>query len=254
MSIRPKRIEEIKSYIYQNKTVTLEQLCREFKVSMSTLRRDLEEILQEKDIKKIYGGVTTTKRKELVPFDERNITNQEIKERIAIKAASLVENGDIIFIDSGTTTFHMIEALKEKKDITVITNNLEIIVQAVPYPDIKIISLSGMLSRKTLSFTGMMAAQVLQNYNIGKAFMAATGFSVENGITNSSPPETEIKQTAVQRSQQTYLLADSSKSGVISLMTYCSLDKIDALVTDAQPSNGICDFMNAHGVRIIIAE
>ena len=253
MPMRSKRIEEIKNYIYTNKTVTLDQLCSEFEVSMSTLRRDLEEVLQEKDIKKIYGGVTTTQKKGLISFDERNIANRELKERIAAKAASLVENGDIIFIDSGTTTLHMIEAMKDKSDITILTNNIEIIIQAIPYENINIISLSGTLSRKTLSFTGTMAAQVLQNYNISKAFMASTGFSIENGITNSSPLETEVKQMAVQRSRQTYLLADSTKSGVISLMTYCTLDKLDALITDALPAKDICDFMERHGTRIILA-
>jgi DeoR family transcriptional regulator, myo-inositol catabolism operon repressor len=254
MPMRSKRIEEIKNYIYTNRTVTLEELCNKFDVSMSTLRRDLDDVLHEGNIKKIYGGVTATQKKGLVSFDERNIANREQKERIAIKAASLVENGDIIFIDSGTTTLHMIEAIKDKNDITILTNNIEIIMQAIPYENINIISLSGTLNRKTLSFTGTMAAQVLQNYNISKAFMASTGFSIENGITNSSPLETDLKQMAVQRSRQTYLLADSTKSGVISLMTYCTLDKLDALITDNRPPKDICDFMEQHGIRIITAD
>ncbi len=254
MPIRSKRIEEIKSYIYANKTVTLDQLCKEFNVSLSTLRRDLDEILQEKDIKKIYGGVTATNKRELVSFGERNISNSIKKEHIAIKAASFVENGDIIFIDSGTTTLHMIEAMKDKKDITILTNNIEIIIQAIPYENINIISLSGTLNRKTLSFTGTMATQVLQNYNIGKAFMASAGFSIENGITNSSALETDLKQLAVQRSQKTYLLADSSKNGVVSLMTYCQLDKINALITESTPSKEITEFLNQKSIDIILTE
>ena len=192
--MRPKRIEEIKDYIYENKTVTLDQICENFDISKSTIRRDLNEILENSDIKKIYGGVTVLSKKELTSFEERNISNLKIKERIAATAAELVEDGDIIFIDSGTTTLRIIDSIITKKDLTILTNNVEIILRAIPYDNLNIISLSGTLNRKTLSFTGSSAAQVLQSYNISKAFMATTGFSIVSGVTNSSPMESDIKR------------------------------------------------------------
>ncbi|WP_277668808.1 DeoR/GlpR family DNA-binding transcription regulator [Caproiciproducens galactitolivorans] len=252
--MRSKRIEEIKEYIYENKTVTLDQICNNFKISKSTIRRDLSEILANGDIKKIYGGVTVLPEKELTPFEERNISNQQVKERIAAAAAELVEDKDIIFIDSGTTTLPIIEHIGTKKEVTILTNNVEIIIHAIPYNNLNIISLSGTLNRKTLSFTGSSAAQVLQNYNISKAFMAATGFSIASGCTNSSPLESDIKRMAVQRSQQVFLLADRSKCGVVSLITYCNLSKINTLITDEYPPEDICDYIEDHGGRILIAK
>ena len=252
--MRSKRIEEIRDFIYLNKTVTLDKICEQFDVSKSTLRRDLDEILTSGDIKKIYGGVTVLPRRELVSFEERNISNPEAKRRIAAAAADLVEEDDIVFIDSGTTTLPIIDFIKEKKNITILTNNVEIIVRAIPYENINIISLSGTLSRKTLSFTGATAVQVLQNYNISKAFMATTGFSVVNGVMNSAPVESDIKHAAVQRSQKVYLLADSSKCGVISLITYAKLDQIDALITEAEPTPDLREFLERCGKRILIAK
>lgn len=252
--MRSKRIEEIKNCIYKNKTVSLNQICHEFNISKSTLRRDLDSILAEGDIKKIYGGVTVLPKKGLVPFEDRNIAHPIEKMQIATAAAQLVENGDIIFIDSGTTTMHILETIKDKKDITVLTNNVEIILQAMPYNNINIITLSGSLNRKTLSFAGNYAAQVLQNYNISKAFMATTGFSIANGVTNSSPVESALKRAAVKRSQTVYLLADSSKCGEVSLMTYCGLDQIDVLITESEPAPDICDFMKENGHKILIAK
>lgn len=253
--MRSKRIEEIKDFIYLNKTVTLDKICEQFDVSKSTLRRDLDEILEKSgDIKKIYGGVTVLPRRELVSFEERNISNLEAKRKIAAAAADLVEEGDIVFIDSGTTTLPIVDFIKEKKNITILTNNVQIILRAIPYGNINIISLSGTLSRKTLSFTGATAAQVLQNYNISKAFMATTGFSVASGVTNSAPAESEIKRTAVQRSQQVYLLADSSKCGAISLITYCRLDQIDALITEAEPTPDLRRVLEQNGKQILIAK
>ena len=251
--MRSQRIEEIKNYIYENKTVTLDDICGSFHISKSTLRRDLNAILQSSDIKKIYGGVTALPKKGLISFEERNISHLEVKRKIAQAAARLIEENDIIFIDSGTTTLPIIDYIKEKKNITILTNNVEIILHAIPYENINVISLSGTLSRKTLSFTGPSAIQVLQNYNISKAFMASTGFSIISGVTNSSPSESDIKRAVVQRSQKVYLLADSSKCNVVSLITYCGLDKIDTLITEAYPPKEICNFIQNSGNDILIA-
>lgn len=241
--MRSKRIEEIKNYIYENRTVALDQICGNF-----------DEILRETDIKKIYGGVTTLPREESTPFEERNISNSKAKEQIAAAAAKMVEDGDIIFIDSGTTTLNMIEFIKNKKDITIFTNNVGIILRAIPYDNITIISLSGTLIRRTLSFTGTSSAQVLQNYNISKAFMASTGFSIANGVTNSFPLESDIKRTTVQRSRRVYLLADSSKCDVVSLITYCDLDKVNFLITEANPSKEICNYIMQYGNKILLTK
>ena len=221
---------------------------------MSTLRRNLESILADEDIKKIYGGVTVLPKKRLIPFKDRNITHSAEKMQIAAAAAQLIENGDIIFIDSGTTTMHMLETIKDKKDITILTNNVEIILQAIPYDNINIITLSGSLNRKTLSFAGNYAAQVLRNYNISKAFMATTGFSIANGVTNSSPVESDLKRAAVERSQMVCLLADNSKCGEVSLMTYCGLEQIDVLITNSEPATEIYEFMNKHDHKILVTK
>lgn len=124
--MRSQRIAEIEQYIYANKTVTLDELCEVFQVSKNTIRRDIEEIVQNPDIVKTYGGVMINNqtKKLLVSFAERNINHQDVKRKIAEKAASLVEDGDSIFIDSGTTTLYMLEYLKNKK-ITLLTNNVE---------------------------------------------------------------------------------------------------------------------------------
>jgi len=173
---------------------------------------------------------------------------------IAIKASELVEDGDIIFVDSGTTTSHMVDSIKDKHNLTILTNNLELMIRAIPYENIHIISLSGTLNRRTLSFAGQSAVNILENYNISKAFMASTGISIENGVTNSSMQEYEIKQTAVQRSKQVYLLADSSKFDVVSLMTYCDLKKINLLVTDSRPPQKFYDLFHSYSHKIILVD
>lgn len=252
--MRPKRIEEIRNYINENKTVTLDQICSKFDISKSTIRRDLSEILENSDIKKIYGGVTVLSNREMSSFDERNLSNQAAKTRIAAATAELIEDGDIIFIDSGTTTMHVIDYLFTKKNITILTNNIEIINKAIPYNDINVISLSGTLNRKTLSFIGSSAVQLLQGFNISKALIATTGYSIASGLTCSSPLEADLKRMAIQRSQAVYLLADSSKCGPVSLITYCSLSKVNILITEANPPVEVINYIKEHHGKIILAD
>lgn len=251
--MRSKRISDIEDYIYENKTVTLDQLCRVFDVSKNTIRRDLKEIIAGGNFKKIYGGITVKDNKDLLPFSERNISNLDAKKKIAAKAAELVEDSDVIFIDSGTTTIHLIDFIKEKKNLTIITNNLEVMIRVIPYENIKLISLSGELDRNTLSFTGDTASAVLKSYNISKAFMASAGVSINGGVTNSSTKEYDIKTTAVKRSNSVYLLTSEDKFNLVAIMTYCTLDKLTGIITDGHPPQDIQEFMTEHDMELVIA-
>lgn len=252
--MRSTRIESMMEYVKEHRSVTLDQLCEKFQVSKNTIRRDVNELLTTGEFKKIYGGITSISAPTLKPFSERNIKNQDLKQRIAQKAASFVEDGDIIFIDSGTTTFNMIEYVKDKKNLTILTNNLEAIIQGIPFQDMKIVSLSGELNHKTLSFTGSNASTVLSQYNISKAFMASTGISINGELTNSSPLEHEIKRVAISRSQSTYVLVDHTKFHVVSLLTYGSFKDVTGVITDEMPDRDLKDYIEESGTMISLCD
>lgn len=255
--MRAERIDSIIEFIYKNKNVTLDQICDDFNISKSTVRRDLSEILKDTNLKKTYGGITLKNKwgnkKYLTSFSERNIENADKKLAISKKAANIVEDNDIIFIDSGTTTFYMVDYLGNVNNLTILTNNLEVIFRAVKYKNINLISLSGTLSRETLSFVGTTSISTIKNFNISKAFMATTGFSIMNGVTNSSPLESDIKRTVISKSNKIILLADSSKFNSVSLMTYCNLEDIDILVTDKMPDKNISDYLYNNKISIEIS-
>lgn len=255
--MRAERIDSIIEFIYKNKNVTLDQICDDFNISKSTVRRDLSEILKDTNLKKTYGGITLKNKwgnkKYLTSFSERNIENADKKLAISKKAANIVEDNDIIFIDSGTTTFYMVDYLGNVNNLTILTNNLEVIFRAVKYKNINLISLSGTLSRETLSFVGATSISTIKNFNISKAFMATTGFSIMNGVTNSSPLESDIKRTVISKSNKIILLADSSKFNSVSLMTYCNLEDIDILVTDKMPDKNISDYLYNNKISIEIS-
>ncbi|MDQ6600443.1 DeoR/GlpR family DNA-binding transcription regulator [Bacillus salipaludis] len=250
--IKTKRIKQIQDYIFEHQTASLDELCDVFNVSKNTIRRDIQELVELGEIKKVYGGVAVN-AEALVSFSDRKIRNQQSKEVIAKAAASYVEDGDVIFIDSGTTTLEMIEYIK-MKNLTIITNNLDFMINALPYENLNVISTGGVLERKTNSFISLKQFNLLQSYNINKAFMASTGISLTNGVTNASPLESETKTIAVERSSKVFLLVDRDKFDKYGLMTYCGLDEIDYVVTDQMPYENYQEFFNQNEIELVVAE
>ena len=247
------RIREIEEYILEHETVTLDRLCDIFKVSLNTIRRDTKLLTDKGSIVKIYGGVTAANNgKSLLSFFEERIEkNTSAKERIGLAAAGFVSDGDVIFIDSGTTTYQMLEHLKDRANVTVITNNLPALGLLLYMQNINVIAVGGPLIRKTSSFAGMESS--IQHYNIMKCFMAATGISIANGLTNSTMAEFEIKKSVIQKSDRVYLLADTSKFDKSSLMTYCQLSDVHCVITDNTPPEKYIEYLKRNNVELIHA-
>lgn len=234
-NMRSERITLVENYIINHKTVSLDKLCEVFNVSKNTIRRDLSVLVKKGSIKKVYGGVTINENKELISFEERNVKNSNSKVLLCKAAVEFIKDGDTIFLDSGTTTVNIIEFLKDKKDITIFTNNVIAISKSIHYSNINIICLSGILNRKTKSFTGLHSTDILKSYNINKCFMSCTGISLERGVTNSTKEEFKIKKTAISRSSKCFLLADNSKFDKVSLMTFCEVEDLDCIITNSTP-------------------
>lgn len=236
----------------EHQSASLDELVEVFDVSKNTIRRDVQELVDQGDLKKVYGGVSVVHKK-LESFQDRQIRNQQQKALISEKAASFVEDGDFIFIDSGTTTIEMFDFLKEK-NLTIFTNSIDFIVLALPFENLNVISVGGMLDRKTNSFVNPRNMELFKDYNIKKAFMASTGISLMNGVTNASPLESELKKTIVNRSSEVYLLVDHDKFDRYGLMTYCSLNELDFLITDQLPDDSYQEYARNNQIQLVIAD
>ena len=251
--IKDQRIKKIEEYVLKNQSASLEELMEVFNVSINTIRRDVQGLVESGPFIKVYGGVSVKQLNKLETVQERKVRNQTGKTKIGEAAIDLIEDGDIIFVDSGTTTIEMFPFLKDK-DLTIVTNNIDFIVQCLPFENLNIISIGGILERKTNSLGGPQNIELLKAYNINKAFMATTGVSLSNGVTNASPLETDLKKTIVQRSQMVYLLADHTKFGKYGLMTFCQLDDIDCIITDEGPSDEYKEYAARHEIELLVAD
>lgn len=252
--MRISRIDELEQYILEHRSVTMDTLCEVFSISKNTVRRDLEVLLGRGTVAKVYGGVianeSTTAIPELVSFQERFNKNAQQKQQIGALAASFVRERDIIYIDSGTTTINLIDHLAHLSAVTVITNSVQIINKAMNYPGINLIVLPGTLKRNTASLIGSSCVEYLEDFNIVRAFMACTAISLETGICNASTEEYSVKKAALKKSQKHYLLADSSKFGKTSLMTFGQISQFDYILTDKLPDDQFRTFCSEQGCNI----
>lgn len=254
--MKDQRLDQLEQYIVDNRSVTIDHLCDAFHISKNTVRRDLDSLLPRGRIVKVYGGAKAAEtavspiKIPLQGFEERHFANRAVKEYICHLAAGLVKDGDIIFIDTGTTCIPLIEEIKHVH-CTIITNSLQVAVLAAPYENLDIIMLPGKLKRETLSFVGIEATENLMIYNIDKAFMASTGVTLENGMTNASSEEYIIKKTVLEKSREKHLLVDHTKFGRSALHTYGMLDDLNSIITDQPLSENMRRYCNQHKINIL---
>ena len=244
------RLNSIEQYVISRETVSIDELCEVFGVSKNTIRRDLNELEMRGHITKVYGGVTASVPTGAVPTPIRSGLNPADKSVIGRMAAEFVDNGDTIFIDSGTTTLCLLRYLAAKKRITIITHSLGALSESAKYENLNLISLGGIYSPTTDSFVGLSTIEALSSMRINKAFMGATGVSLTTGMTNTTFLEAEIKRAVVHRADNIYGMADSSKIGKEAIVTFCHLKDLTGFITDREPPREYVDLCHKEHVLL----
>lgn len=196
--------------------------------SESTIRRDLNELEKKGLIIREHGGAALRNNYE-ENVDEKSSLYQNEKEEIGRFAASLVQNGDCIFLDAGTTILHMIKYL-EKKEVLVVTNGINLLEELKKY-DIMTYLTGGLIKFKTKALIGREAIKTLGDYNFDKCFLGVNSIDLEKGYTTPDPEEAFVKSTAKSLAKKVYILADSTKFGKVSFAKIASLDEA-IIITD----------------------
>lgn len=251
--MKVKRTEEIKRYVIEHGSATLKELEETFAVSLNTIRRDITDILEDPKFEKVYGGISI-KENQLVTFESRDVTRKESKKNIAKISSEMIHEGDIIFIDSGTTTRYILDFVPKDLSFTLLTNSLDVLIQGALFPKVTLIVVGDTFKHSTRSFIGLHQLASINNYNINKAFMAATAVSLTNGLMNSDHLEYEIKKKVTERATEKILLVDSSKFDKSTLITYAPLSAITTLITDKQPPENYVSWAAQHQMTLLTAQ
>ena len=208
------RAEVILQELETHRAASVTDLCQLTGASEATIRRDLNALAKQGRLSKVHGGAVQLNGEFLAEDPEMSVKrSQHIpeKERIAQYAAGLIQNEDIVFLDGGSTVMRMTEHLKPTKALFV-TNSVECAFWLLER-GLRVYVLGGLLKRDTAATVGSQAMDALRRYNFTKAFLGASGVTVEHGFTVSDPEDAALKALAAERARQVYMLADSSKFG-----------------------------------------
>lgn len=238
----------------ENESIRIADLCSIFNVTRETIRRDLYEMEAQGLVKKVHGGAIIDKASVEPPYTNRKMSNVAEKEAIAKLAATLVDDGDALFLDLGTTTLMLARHLKSKKGLTVITNSIPIAVELSDCPEIKVMLLGGELRGGELSVSGPIARTNIEEFHVDKTFIGVAGISPNGGVTDFHMGEAEIRKLMLERGEVKIALADYSKFNVVALKLVIPIAGLDVIVTDGKTPREALGQMEKLGVNVMVAE
>lgn len=252
--LQEKRLETILEQLKENRTARIADLSKTLGVTRETIRKDLYDLEKQGLIKKVHGGAILTKINLEPTYANRSGSNVREKEAIARRAAQLVEDGEAIYIDLGTTTQLFAKYLDQKKGITVITNALLVALELANHPSCKVILSGGELRSGDLSLSGPVSRKSVEDFFVDKAFIGVGGLALSSGFTDYHVGESEIRRLMMKKAKETYALIDYSKFDVTAFTKVAGIDEIDVVITDAQAPQSIVQQLEENGVEVILVE
>ncbi len=231
--LKTQRQAQIKRIVDEQGQVTVFELSPLFDVSEATIRRDLEECSDRGWMRRTHGGAVKIERARKEPpiFDRINL-NAEGKKRIGQKAASMIHEGETVFLGSGTTVLEIAKHLPYDISITVITNSALIINELVSRPNIEIIIIGGMLRRSELSMVGHIADQAVREFRADRVFMGIRAADPIHGFTNDYLPEAAADREILKIAPEIVFVFDHEKFSKVSSVLVASAKDVDAIITD----------------------
>jgi DeoR family transcriptional regulator of aga operon len=255
MVVKAERQKQILEAIRRDRKVTLTELSERFGVSEITTRRDLKELEEQGFIELAHGGLAYFSEKPLEPpIIKRQQEQQEAKIKIAKAAAALVKSNESIFISSGSTTMYVARHLKNRAELTVVTNALSVVTELAPYEGLNVIVLGGMLRPTELSMIGHITQQSLREVRVDKVFFGIRGIDPEAGLTNDYMPEILTDRAILDMGSQVILVADHTKLGRIASAFVAPIDRISTLITDEMANQNTLDAIRKMGIEVIVAK
>ncbi|MGQ9632417.1 MAG: DeoR/GlpR family DNA-binding transcription regulator [bacterium] len=248
-----KRRELIVQLLDKAGAVKTTELCEKLKVSDMTIRRDLERLEKEGLLKRVHGGAIINKEALSTSLDARMALHQKEKESIGTKAAEMIEDGDTIILDSGSTTLQIARRIGNNRNLNVVTNAINVAAELANKRGINVILTGGILRDVTLSLVGSIAEHTLKEFKVNKTFLAMEGVSVEAGLTNSLM-EVPIKRIMIQMAKEVILVADHSKIGKVVFAYVAPITAVHKFITDSGASPDDIKAIQAKGIEVIIAE
>ena len=244
--LKEERYDKILEILENEQYVSASKLSKMLYVSIPTIRRDLAELGRRHQIIRSHGGAKKIQAEHIVtPLNFRKTVNATEKRELCRRAAKLVNDNDIIFIDASTTTLQMADFLSEKKGITVITNGIPIASLLVK-KGIKTFCTGGEIFENSMAHFGSFAEDFIRRFNIDTFFFSCHGVNEKGMLTDPSLPETQIRKVAINQSKKTVFLCDETKFSLSTPYNLISIEKIDCVITNSSKINEYYNISNSN--------
>lgn len=251
--LNEERRQKILTIISQDKKIRVRQISRKFQISEVTIRKDLEVLEKRGFLTRVHGGAIMNNRS--VPdlaLTEKEQINPDLKKRIGKKAADMIEDGNVIILDSGSTTLQIAHQIKFKKNITVITNAVNIAAELAA-SDVQIILTGGTVREMSFSLVGPFAEATLTNVTADKLFLGVDGIHFKYGLTTPNVLEARVNQLMISIAAQVVVVADSSKFGRRSLGFISPVNRVHTVITDNLLKPNDTKQLKEMGVNLVLA-
>ncbi|HKI69536.1 MAG TPA: DeoR/GlpR family DNA-binding transcription regulator [Verrucomicrobiae bacterium] len=249
--LAPRRHDNLRELIRGKGVLRIEEICRQLRVSPATVRRDLDELERNGAIRRVHGGAVSVESRLDEPlFDDKASIAAREKHRIAEAALPFVEPDDTIFLDGGSTVLEFARLLRERTNVTVVTNSLRAAHELAGRGP-RLIFIGGELRRLSQTMVGPLTRLVLQELHLDKAFMGTIGLTVEDGLTTTDPSEAFTKELVMSRARQVILLADSGKAGKVSFARAGRLENVHVFITDKQLDKIFAKELIKTGIKVV---
>lgn len=254
MLFEEERKQKIVDYIQNHGRALVPELAELFQVSESTVRRDLRELEEAKQLRRTHGGAVLLQLDTAEPsFVEKEDRYRVQKEAIALEAMSFIEEGDTIFLDSGTTTFCMVKHLKNFRRLTVVTNSNMAAQELKQMKHLELVLTGGTLRFETQAMVGPIADRAIDSIRVDKLFLAINAIDPEGGLTTPNLAEAETKRRMIKSAKQVLLVTDYSKFGKVTFAKVAGLSDIHHCIVDDAISTQAVKEMESEGIKVTIA-
>lgn len=250
----PERQKQILSLLTRQGRLSVAEIVRRFSISEATARRDLGLLASQGKAQRVHGGIIAIDQAPPeLPILQRTSEQADEKARIGRVTAERIAEKDTVFLGSGTTTLEVARNLRERRNLTVITNSLAVLNMLAGNKGIDVVSLGGMLRESELSFIGHITEQALAEIRADKVIMSTRGLSLEHGLTNDYLQETLTDRAILKTGREVIIVADHTKVNRVSTALLAPLKTIHTLITDSQADKKFIQAIKKQGIAVVIA-
>ena len=247
------RLDQILALVQEEGRVSVAELGERFGVSAVTIRNDLAALERQGQLVRTHGGAMARPNTRVEPaFALRQRRSVAEKERIGRAAAALVQDGEAIAFDASTTSWQVARHLKDRRELTVVTNCLFIAMEFLETPHVTVVMPGGTLRTASASLVGEIGACILEHYHVQKGFFGARGFTLEEGLTDVNQYEVELKRRMAERSKEVIAIVDASKWGQVAFASFASLEQIDRVIADDAAPPKMVRALRERGIQVTI--